>query len=124
LAEISFTSNKIPQNANRMGVKLLGELFALATFTASKMQSEARSNAPWNDQTGNARQGLMAKSYRSYAADLSGGRIVVGAVLYHTVPYGIFLETRFSGKYRVIMPTVLRNAGQMMAGARGIIGRA
>lgn len=61
-------------------------------------QSRARKNAPWTDQTSNARNGLMAESFRN-----SEG---IGVSLGHSVDYGIMLETARGGKYRVVMPTL------------------
>lgn len=60
----------------------------------------AKINAPWTDRTGNARAGL-----HSDVQVLDQGRtfelIIAGSVFYQ-----IFLETRFSGKYAIIMPTI------------------
>lgn len=60
----------------------------------------AKSHAPWMDQSGNARAGLHAK-----ANPVNGGQ-AFELVLAHSVPYGIWLEVRFSGKYAIIMPTL------------------
>lgn len=62
------------------------------------VQNYARQNAPWQDQTGNARNGLMAEAFKDDRGH--------GIVLFHTMPYGIWLETRWSGKYQIIEPTV------------------
>lgn len=71
-------------------------------IAAQKTQADAvaymKSNAPWTDQTGNARNGLNGV----VEADNEG----VSIVLFHSVPYGVFLETRWSGRYSIIMPTV------------------
>ena len=123
MAKVQFTFNPLPANTKKMGAEVLGKLFAVMGYTAANMQSQARSNAPWQDQTCNARQGLFAKPYRSYAGSFgSTGGATVGAVLYHTMPYGIYLETRFSGRYRVIVPTVLAGGKQAMAMCRGLMG--
>ena len=58
----------------------------------------ARSNAPWEDRTGDARSGLDAEFY--------GDDNAVGITLFHTVDYGPFLEIRWGGKYAIILPTV------------------
>jgi hypothetical protein len=58
-------------------------------------------NAPWTDRTANARNGLHAETEfgpeQHFYAQL---------VLAHSVFYGIYLETRFSGKYAILMPTI------------------
>lgn len=58
----------------------------------------ARSNAPWNDRTGDARAGLDAEFY--------GDEDAVGITLFHTVDYGPWLEIRWGGRYAIIIPTV------------------
>lgn len=58
----------------------------------------ARSNAPWEDRTGDARSGLDAEFY--------GDENAVGITLFHTVDYGPWLEIRWGGKYAIILPTV------------------
>lgn len=63
-----------------------------------QVENYAKINAPWQDQTTNARNGLVATSGKE------GGTHYI--VLAHQVPYGIWLEVRWSGKYAIIMPTV------------------
>lgn len=60
----------------------------------------AKQNAKWTDRSGNARAGLHAKA-RSIDNGKSFDLVVAGTVFYQ-----IFLETRFSGKYAILMPTV------------------
>lgn len=63
-------------------------------------QNHARTNAPWTDRTGNARSGLFAQPFSN-----NGGFEIV---LYHTMSYGIFLESRWGGKWGIIPDTVSR----------------
>lgn len=62
--------------------------------------SYAKQNAPWTDRTGAARNGLHAKT------EVYNGGNEMQLVLAHSVHYGIWLETRFSGKYAIIQPTI------------------
>lgn len=76
-------------------------------FFTPRVESYARVNAPWQDQTGNARQGLMSQSShapRHHAIDL-----------FHSVPYGIYLEVRFEGRYAIIIPTIQSQGRALMA---------
>lgn len=82
-------------------------------FEAVNAQNDMRDNAPWNDVTGNARQGLFAQQYAF------GGEH--GMILYHTVPYGIFLETRWSGRYRIIVPVMQRTGKEVMRTLRSVM---
>lgn len=58
----------------------------------------AKANAPWDDRTGAARAGLDV--------DVDSSRNDITLTLFHTVDYGEWLETRWSGRYAIIMPTL------------------
>lgn len=77
-------------------------------------QNYARRNAPWRDRTGNARNGLFTIA----ASDQKKHRIV----LFHSVPYGIWLEVRWSGRYEIIRPSIREGGGQLMRTLEGIFG--
>lgn len=79
---------------------------ATMAYHASQASAYAKRNAPWSDQTSNARNGLFARAER----DRPKYRIVIG----HSVPYGIWLEVRYSGRYQIIRPTVDREAVELM----------
>jgi hypothetical protein len=90
-----------------------------AVITAHRMAPEVESymktNAPWTDRTGNARNGLAARAYES------GDE--VGIVLYHQVSYGIWLEVRWSGKYAIINPTIDVMGPKVMQSFEGLLDR-
>jgi hypothetical protein len=81
-------------------------LTAAIGYHATRAQSYARSNARWTDRTGNARNGLFAKAER----DAPKYRIVIGG----SVPYQVWLEVRFSGRYAILRPTVDHEAPELM----------
>lgn len=58
-----------------------------------------KTRAPWTDRTGNARNGLAAEYF-------TRGKGNHGILMRHSMSYGIYLETRNSGRYAIIMPTV------------------
>lgn len=62
-----------------------------------------RKNATWVDRTANARNGL-----RSIPSHTKTQHVIT---LTHSVPYGIWLEVRWSGKYGII-PEAVRTGGQ------------
>lgn len=62
-------------------------------------ESYMRLNAKWTDRTGNARAGLRARHD-------SEPMVRHELVLHHSMPYGIWLEVRFSGKYAIIGPSI------------------
>lgn len=65
---------------------------------AIEVLTYARANAPWLDRTGKARAGLDVSVTRE------GDQVWLE--LYHTVDYGLWLETIQSGEYAIIMPTL------------------
>lgn len=105
----------------RLNVKVLGPIVnkivsGVMLGNAGKVQNYARVNAPWSDRTGNARQGLMGR----YSKE--GDSHVI--TLSHSVPYGIWLETRWAGRYATIVPTLQAEAPRIMRDLAGILKRA
>jgi hypothetical protein len=82
---------------------------------APEVENYMKTNAPWRDRTGNARNGLAARAYEE--ADS------VGIVLYHQVSYGIWLEVRWGGKYAIINPTIDVMGPRVMAAYNDLLGR-
>jgi hypothetical protein len=95
--------------------RMMAGLFALFQYESRNLEGYMKQNASWEDQTGNARNGLTAKPFITPTN--------VGIDLFHTVPYGIWLETRWSGKYAVIVPTINAKSGEVLDGARDLLGR-
>lgn len=91
-------SGNMTGNLRTLGLRNKAAMVSTAKFVAPQIQADMRANASWTDQTGNARNGLFA------VAQTSPNRVVI--VLYHSVPYGIFLEVRWSGKYAIIAPSI------------------
>jgi hypothetical protein len=65
---------------------------------AAELVDYARTHAPWEDDTGDARRGLSAEG----VADNDE----ISMYLTHTVEYGIYLEVRNSGRFAIIIPTI------------------
>jgi len=66
--------------------------------TGGRMETQAHGDAPWQDQTGNARRSIH------YEFSDNGGIITVSIGI--GVDYGVYLELSFGGRFRVIQPTV------------------
>ena len=90
------------QRVQQIGPRIKRAMVAAANRTAPQAESYMRSNAPWTDRTGNARNGLRAQ----VVVDTNS----VAIVLHHSVPYGIWLEVRWSGRYAIIEPTIQQYA--------------
>ena len=89
---------------------VLAGIAASGQKIASDGESWMKSNAPWTDQTGAARNGLVG----NFEASARGGRVVFA----HSVPYGIWLEVRWSGRYAIVLPAVeefSRRWGRLLA---------
>ena len=71
-----------------------------------RAESKMRQGAPWTDRTGNARNGLRAKHE-------STPMVEHVLTLFHSMPYGFWLEVRFSGRYAIIGPVMLDIAPEL-----------
>lgn len=81
------------------GPKVDGFIHATFDYQSHKMLGHAKVNAPWTDRTGNARNGL--------SVEVGWVPLVSHSIrLFHRVTYGIFLETRWGGRYAIILPTI------------------
>lgn len=83
-------------------------------YYAPRVEAAAKQNAKWTDRTTNARNGLISRAGTS-------GKNRVYLVLAHQVPYGIYLETRWSGKYAIVMPTLNTFGPKIMNTIEGLI---
>src|SRR5687768_18140704 len=79
-----------------MGPALNAGIYQVLRFHQPQIAARAKTNAPWEDQTGNARNGLNAR------VDIILP-YVFALTLFGSVKYQIWLEVRFAGKYAIIM---------------------
>lgn len=88
---------------------------ALEAFEGLSEQvlAHAQAYAPWEDRTGEAREGLGVEVYEE------NGDVYLD--LFHTVDYGLWLETIQNGRFATIMPTLETYAGQLFADAGGAV---
>jgi len=87
------------RNIEQLDDKVDGYIHAVMIRQSAKAKSYMQQNAPWTDQTGNARNGLSATTQWTPKKSHS-------TTLFHRMSYGIFLETRWAGKYAIILPTI------------------
>jgi len=106
--------NTIRWSPNTLGPGMAGFSARLTTvlkgffeYQETHVQDYMRSNAPWTDRTGNARQGLFAKAFQDGDNH--------GIVCYHTMPYGIWLEVKNEGQYSIIVPTIQAEGRRIMS---------
>lgn len=82
---------------------------------AEECETHMKQEAPWEDRSGDARDGLTATAY------LRGD--VHGVLLAHGEPYGRFLELRFGGRDAIVIPTLEEKGPQLMRRLHGLYGR-
>lgn len=71
---------------------------ATLEHVAEDIEEWMKENAPWDDRSGAAREGL--------GADYRPQGFLHEIVMYHTEDYGIWLEVRWSGRYAIIVPAL------------------
>lgn len=108
-------SRQLLDGLKTMNGKLNRAVGATMEYHAPGAESHAKNNAPWTDQTSNARNGLSARAYHDGS--------VHGIVVFHQVPYGIWLEVKQEGRFAIIMPTVLAYGPRVMQTLTNILGR-
>lgn len=95
---MEFKDDGLGKALNTGDKRLQNLIDAKMQFWAPQCESYMKANAPWTDRTGNARNGLGAQAYRIDPEH--------GIVLFHSVPYGIWLEVKYSGRDAIIDPTL------------------
>ena len=104
---IRWNDKELQHNLEGLSPKIKAAMVASANVIAPRGESWMKQHAPWTDRTANARNGLFAKPE---ARDDQ-----VRIVFSHTVPYGVWLEIRWEGRYAIIMPAVKEFALQWVA---------
>jgi hypothetical protein len=89
---------------------------ATMKYHEPRAENWMKTNAPWTDRTTNARNGLAAR----YAGEDGG---VHTMVLFHQVPYGIWLEVRHEGEYAIILPALQEVGPNVMSTLNKILER-
>jgi hypothetical protein len=80
---------------------------------AKEMEKYAKENAPWEDQSGDARSGLRA----AVAFNKAAGQYSV--YLGYNVSYGVYLENSNGGVYAIVGPTIRRFQPELANAASG-----
>ena len=94
-------------------IKTRAALGLYADTVAKKMETHAKSNKPWIDRTGRAKQSL--NSSWKWIGD------VARVELSHGVDYGIYLEFCNEKRYAIIKPTIDAISPQAIRGLNKIL---
>lgn len=112
---ISWDDNTLYANLRTFNARADRAISAAISYHATRAVAYARQGAPWTDRTTNARNGLFARAERQAPVY----RIIVG----HSVPYGVWLEVRWSGRYQIIRPTIDHEGPELMKTVSMMYGR-
>jgi len=98
-ATLTLDMARLRRSVDEFGDKVDGYVHAVCSRQGDRALSFAKTNARWTDRTANARNGLSLDVLWEPMA-----KHVI--TIFHRVPYGYWLETRWAGKYAIIIPTV------------------
>lgn len=71
---------------------------------AGEEEAFMKDHAPWQDRTGNARNGLKGQCFVEQEPD----QTTITLQLAHGMAYGVFLEKCNAGRYAIVDPTARR----------------
>lgn len=96
---VKFDTRSLGRSLETLPDRIDGQIHAVMVYQSIKALGHMKTTAPWTDRTGNARNGL--------GSDVGWiARKSHQIKLFHRMPYGIFLETRWAGRYAIIRPTI------------------
>lgn len=108
-----FDASKLVKGIAEREIKTRAALGLYADTVAKKMETHAKSNKPWVDRTGRAKQSL--NSSWKWVGD------VARVELSHGVYYGIYLEFCNEKRYAIIKPTIDIISPQAIRGLNKIL---
>ena len=108
MTKVHFDYDTLTPALKRLLPKVDAAVDVVFDHFSAEAESYMRINAPWHDDTGNARAGLFA--------DHDAEPMVVHRLtFYGTMPYTYWLEVRWSGRYAIIGPSMVHIAPLLAA---------
>lgn len=95
---LKISTKGLSAELNAFNPKVRRALTAAFEYQATRSEGRMRVGARWTDRTGNARSSLFAQSLQSANT--------WKLLLSHGMSYGIYLETRNSGRYAIVRPEI------------------
>ena len=108
-----FDANNLIKGLAEREIKTKASLGLYADTVAKKMETHAKTNKPWTDRTGRAKQSL--NSSWKWVGD------VARVELSHGVDYGVYLEFCNEKRYAIINPTIDTISPQAIKGLGKIL---
>lgn len=103
------------RNCTIYGNKVIEAVNQVAAYFAPVLETYAKQHGSWTDRTGNLRQSLHA-----WVEEFSKDCVIL--YLSHGMWYSIFIESKYSGRYAIIWPTIQAHLEAIMKMLRGIFG--
>jgi hypothetical protein len=88
--------------------------YAIAHRWAPEISNWMKSNAPWTDRTGNARQTLYTE-----VQDVVNQMVTL--IISHGVDYGIYLELKNAGRFAIVNPALDEFAPKIWADVKRML---
>jgi len=113
---LDFDRRDLGRSLKTLPDEVDGMVHAVMSYQSTAAVGYMKTNARWTDRTGNARNGLSTE-----VEWVPRERHAIR--LFHRVTYGIFLETRWAGKYAIILPTIQKYGPDTMRLLSKLFGR-
>lgn len=98
MSSFKLDMRNIAKNIIEKQTKTLAALKVYGDSVSKQMESYAKSNRPWQDRTGHARESLKGDS------EFMGHKVRCN--ISHGVSYGIYLEMCNERRYAILEPTI------------------
>lgn len=98
-------------NTDRFVRRLKNGLILILELKAVEIEADMKENAPWEDQTGNARQTLQAFVYVVKEG-------LIALVAKQVMSYGLWLELKNGGRFAIVIPTLEQHYGDVWDAVR------
>lgn len=102
-------------NLQKLDPRLYAMIATVVDYTRDRAVGDMKQGAPWKDRTGNARATLNAKAKHDKTQHI--------LTLFGGVPYQIWLEIRWSGRWAIITPQVPIQGQKLMKRLDGLMAR-
>lgn len=112
-SSVTWDDREIQRGLDEYLNRVLDAVQSVLEYVAPILEASAKNLAPWEDQTGNARQTLY-----TLVQEFSGE--AVSLYLAHGVEYGIFLEMNFAGRFGIIWDSILAVLPMILEMLQGI----
>lgn len=114
--KFKFDNGNLKRNVRDIPDSINNGINAVMDRAAVSGEAEMKTNAPWTDRTGAARNGLHTQPFL-------GDKRHKEIVFAHSVEYGIWLETIESGQYAIILKSMRITGYKMMNNLRYLLDR-